>query len=264
MTSNIHEEPIFVDLDPATTSELPSESEVAFTTTDQSPPSSTRARAKVEKWAEVSSSMVAMKPQPISRSPESCRQRVKMLVEIYKKAELASLRKSGTDEEFGEFELNMVELATEWDQASTDPVIRKLAQLKAAQLELDGKKVQEDTMRGLVRRREEELGGSSRSDGSAVSTQVPAKKKQKNRAVKDVDSLLLGFAEGMENDKEELKEIEKREDQKHEDFLQRILGLTEEIREHSERRSHDAFLEKEARKEELVLILEALRKDNEI
>ncbi|KAG0642616.1 hypothetical protein HOY80DRAFT_998419 [Tuber brumale] len=249
MTSNIHKEPVFVDLDPATTSELPSESEVAFTTTDQSPPSSTRARAKgtkwlgwmdralvrqvlatdplncsrgrtAEKWAEVSSSMAAMKPQPISRSPESCRQRVKKLVEIYKKAELASLRKSGTDEEFGEFELNIVELATRWDQASTDHAIRKLAQLKAAQLELDGKKVREDSMWGLVRRREEELGGSSRSDGSAVSTQVLAKKNQKNQAVKDVDSLLLGFAEGMENDKEELKEIEKREDQKHEDFFQ--------------------------------------------
>jgi len=43
-----------------------------------------------------------------------------------------------------------------------------------------------------------------------------------------------------------------------------ILGLTEEIREQSERRSHDAYLEREARKEELAMILEALRKDNEI
>ena len=50
----------------------------------------------------------------------------------------------------------------------------------------------------------------------------------------------------------------------HEDIMLGILGLTDEIREQSERCSHDAFLEHEARKEELAMILEALRKDNEI
>ena len=38
-----------------------------------------------------------------------------------KRAELDSLKKSGTNEEFGEFELNMIELATRWDQSSIDP-----------------------------------------------------------------------------------------------------------------------------------------------
>jgi len=43
-----------------------------------------------------------------------------------------------------------------------------------------------------------------------------------------------------------------------------ILGLTDEIREQSERRSHDEYLEHEARKDELVLILEALHRDGDI
>ena len=182
------------------------------------------------------------------------------------RAELASLRKSGTDEEFTEFELNMVELAMRWDQGSNDPEIRKIAQAKALQLELGGKKVREDSMRGLVRRREEDVGESSRSRGdiSTMGDTGQAKKKQKNQAAKNIDNILLEFSEGMKSEKEELKEIERKQDQKHEDLMQGILGLAEEIREQSDRRSHDAFLEREVRKDELVLILEALRKDNEI
>lgn len=61
-----------------------------------------------------------------------------------------------------------------------------------------------------------------------------------------------------------LKELERKAEKKHEDIMFGILGLTDEIREQSERRSDDAFLEGEARKEELAMILEALRKDNEI
>ncbi|KAG0134990.1 hypothetical protein HOY82DRAFT_537120 [Tuber indicum] len=158
----------------------------------------------------------------------------------------------------------MVELSTRWEQASTDPAIRKLAYEKAAQLELDGKRVRHDSMRGLVCRREEEGSTSSGSDGLRVGGVPPPKKRQKNQEGKDIDNLLLEFAAGIKNDKEELKEIERKQDQKHEDLMQGILGLTEEIREQSERRSHDAYLEREARKDELVLILEALRKDNEI
>ena len=36
------------------------------------------------KWAEVATFLQALQPQPILWSPESCRQRVKKLVEIYK------------------------------------------------------------------------------------------------------------------------------------------------------------------------------------
>lgn len=160
----------------------------------------------------------------------------------------------------------MVELAMRWDQGSNDPGIRKIAQAKALQLELDGKKVREDSMRGLVRRREEEVGegSGSRRDSSTTGDTGKAKKKQKNQAAKNIDNILSEFAEGMKSDKEELKEIERKQDQKHEDLMQGILGLAEEIREQSDRRSHDAYLEREARKDELVLILEALRKDNEI
>lgn len=160
----------------------------------------------------------------------------------------------------------MVELAIRWDQGSNDPGIRKIAQAKALQLELDGKKVREDSMRGLVRRREEEVGEGSgpRGDSATTGDTRQAKKKQKNKAAKNIDNILLEFAEGMKSDKEELKEIERNQDQKHEDLMQGILGLAEEIREQSDRRSHDAYLEREARKDELVLILEALRKDNEI
>ncbi|RPB05126.1 hypothetical protein L873DRAFT_946966 [Choiromyces venosus 120613-1] len=75
------------------------------------------------KWAEVSLTLDEFQPQPISCSSESCRQRVKKLVEIYKKVELDSLYKSGIDEEFTEFKLNIVELTIQWDQSSNDPGI---------------------------------------------------------------------------------------------------------------------------------------------
>ncbi|KAG0123721.1 hypothetical protein HOY82DRAFT_544083 [Tuber indicum] len=203
-----------------------------------------------------------MEPQPILRSAESCRQRVKKLVKMYKKSELASLRKSGTDEEFGEFELNMLELVTRWDQSSIDPTTRRLVQERAMQLELDGRRVREDSMRGLVRRRDEERDSTQ---GSATSTTpIRATKEPKQALAKNVDRILEEMAEGMKDDKEELKELEKKYDKKHEDLLAGILCLADEIREQSKRRSHDAFLEREARKEELVMILEALRKDGEI
>jgi len=38
----------------------------------------------VAKWAEVAEILGRLKPQPIVQSQESCRQRVKKLVEIYK------------------------------------------------------------------------------------------------------------------------------------------------------------------------------------
>lgn len=69
---------------------------------------------------------------------------------------------------------------------------------------------------------------------------------------------------GVEKDKEELRELEKKAQEKHEDIMVGILGLTDEIREQSKRRSHDAYLEREAWKEQLAMILEALRKDHEI
>jgi len=61
-----------------------------------------------------------------------------------------------------------------------------------------------------------------------------------------------------------MKELEAKQNQKHQDVMGGILGLTDEIREQSEWRSHDAYLEREARKDELVLILEALRRNGEI
>ncbi|KAG0135116.1 hypothetical protein HOY82DRAFT_600890 [Tuber indicum] len=195
----------------------------------------------VGKWAQVSTIPGGLQPQPILRSPESCRQRVKKLVEIYKKNELQSLQKSGTNEEFGEFEQNMVELTSRWDQSSIYPATRKLAQEKAAQLERDGRRVREDSI-----------------------SPVPPRKKSKNEEARKVDGLLEDFMAGMRQDQAELEELQVKQDQKHEDLMWGILGLTDEIREQSKRRSHDAFLEREARKEELALILESLRKDGEI
>ena len=159
----------------------------------------------------------------------------------------------------------MVELSIRWDQSSNDLGIRKIAKAEALQLELDGKKVREDSMRGLVRRRGEEVGQSSGSRGiSTTGESGQVKKKQKNQTVKNIDNILLEFAEEIKSDKEELKEIERKQDQKYEDLMHGILSLAEEIREQSDRRSHDAYLEREARKDELVLILEALRMDGEI
>ena len=79
-----------------------------------------------------------------------------------------------------------------------------------------------------------------------------------------MNGILVEFVEGVKSGKEEFKEIEREQEGKHEDLMREILGLTEEIREQSEMRSHDAYLEWESPKDELVLILEALRNDNEI
>ena len=155
----------------------------------------------------------------------------------------------------------MIELATCWDQSSMNPETRKQAQEKALQLERDGKRVREDSMRGLQRRREEEEGEGSRE---ARLRTGGGKRKKKNQAAKNIEDILVEFTEGIKSDKEELKEIERKQEEKHEDLMKGILGLTEEIREQSEMRSQDAYLEREARKDELVLILEAVRKDNEI
>ncbi|KAG0123940.1 hypothetical protein HOY82DRAFT_618510 [Tuber indicum] len=66
--------------------------------------------------------------------------------EVADKGELHSLQKSGINKDFGEFELNMVELATRGDQSSIDPTTRRLAQEKAARLERDSRRVREDSM----------------------------------------------------------------------------------------------------------------------
>ena len=100
------------------------------------------------------------------------------------------MRKTGTDEEFGEFELNMIELATRWDLCSTDPHARERARQKASQLELDGKRVRENAMRGLVRQREEE-GEASGMPGVGGGAVRPTKKKQKNADCKSIDKVLL-------------------------------------------------------------------------
>lgn len=94
---------------------------------------------------------------------------------------------------------------------------------------------------------------------------IGPKKRAKNVFAKNVDKILLiDFAEGIEEDKKEMNKMEEKADQKDDDLMYSILGLTEEIWEQSERSSHDAYLEWEARKEELAMILEALRIDNEI
>jgi len=155
----------------------------------------------------------------------------------------------------------MAELATRWDQSSIDPETRRLAHEKAERLERDGRRVQEDSMRGLVRRRVE---AGDTPEGSAGGTAAPPTKRPKSSAMKAVEQVLEEFTAGVKEDKEEMKELEAKQDQKHEDLMRGIFELTEEIRESSERRSHDAYLEREARKDELVLILEALRRDGEI
>ncbi|RPA94239.1 hypothetical protein L873DRAFT_1793099 [Choiromyces venosus 120613-1] len=194
----------------------------------------------VAKWAEVADVLQRLELQPILRSQESCRQRVKKLVEIYKKGELRSLRKSGINEDFGEFELNMVELATRWDQSSIDPTTRRLAQEKAAGLERDGRRVREVSMRGLVRRQDE---GEDSLEGTISGATAQPTKKPKNATMKAVEKVLEEFTAGMREDKEEMKELEAKHDQKYEDLMRGILGLTDEIREQSEQRSHDAYLE---------------------
>ena len=155
----------------------------------------------------------------------------------------------------------MVELATRWDQSSIDPTTRRLAQEKAERLERGGRRVREDSMQGLVRRRDE---GAASLDSAGEGATAPLTKKPKNAAMKAVEKVLEEFITGMQEDKQEMKEMEARQEEKHEDLMRGILELTNEIREQSELRSHDAYLEREARKEELVLILEALRRDGEI
>jgi len=116
-------------------------------------------------------------------------------------------------------------------------------------------------MPGLVRRWDE---GRQSVDGSGGSSTAPSTKNPKNAAMKVVEKVLEEFTAGMLEDKEDRRELEAKQDKKHEDVMCGIFDLTNEIREQSELRSHDVYLEREARKEELVLILEALRRDGEI
>jgi len=153
----------------------------------------------------------------------------------------------------------MIELTARWDQCSTDRDTRKLAWEKAAELELDGKRVRDDSMRGLVWQWEEEEG-----EGSNIGAGRQRKRTKKQSLGKSVDKILAECTEGMEKDEKNLREIEERQEEKHEDLMHAFLALTDEIRESSARQAHDAYLEREARKDELVLILQALRKDNEI
>ncbi|RPA89031.1 hypothetical protein L873DRAFT_1895843 [Choiromyces venosus 120613-1] len=160
----------------------------------------------VAKWAEVADVLQRLEPQPILQSQESCCQRVKKHVEIYKK--------SGINEYF--------------------------AQEKAAGLKRDGRRVREDSMRGLVRRQDE---GEDSLEGTISGATAPPTKKPKNATMKVVEKVLEEFTAGMREDKEEMKELEAKHDQKHEDLMRGILGLTDEIREQSEQRSHDAYLD---------------------
>jgi len=137
------------------------------------------------------------------------------------------------------------------------------AQQEAAQLKQDSKRVRDDAMMGLLRQREEKCEGSDMRVGEGRAVMV-MKKRQKNSECKSVDKVLLEFNENMKKDKKEFREIERRQDEKHDNLMHAILGLTDKMPEQMECRLHDTYLEREAQKDELVLILEALRKDNEI
>jgi len=81
----------------------------------------------------------------------------------------------------------MVELTTRWDQSSIDPTTRKLAQEKAARLERDGRRVQEDSMWELLRRGNESE-HTPKDTGGCPS--APPTKKPKNAAMKAVEKVL--------------------------------------------------------------------------
>ncbi|KAG0131189.1 hypothetical protein HOY82DRAFT_539547 [Tuber indicum] len=119
----------------------------------------------------------------------------------------------------------------------------------------------EDSMRGLVRRRNEELYGC---EGASCSTDVWPTKKPKNTVAKNVEKVLLELATTLMEDKEELEELQAKPEQKSEDLMLFILGLKDEIKEYSEHWSHDAYFEREPRNDKLVLILQALSKDGEM
>ena len=81
-------------------------------------------------------------------------------------------------------------------------------------------------MRGLVRKRNE---GEESVDGSVGSATAPPTKKPKNPALKVVEKILEEFTAGMQEDKEEMRELEVKQNEKHEDLMCGILDLTNEI-----------------------------------
>lgn len=124
----------------------------------------------------------------------------------------------------------MVELATRWDQSSIDPTTRRLAQEQGEWVERVGRRVREDTMRGLVRRRDED---AASLDSAGEGATAPPTKKPKNAAMHGVGKVLEEFTTGMREDKQEMKEMEARQEEKHEDLMRGILELTNKIREQS-------------------------------
>jgi hypothetical protein len=162
---------------------------------------------------------------------------------------LHSLQKTGTDEEFGEFKLNMVEIATRWDQSSTNPRLRVEANAKAQQLERDGKKVRDDSMRGLVRKRDKKVSTSHHprknsysSDASestitiAPSSKKP-KKAPKDAAAKRSDKVLNFAMDDIEDGKRKFEQLEEKENRRHGELVVELKRLSEEMeRDREERR----------------------------
>ena len=64
--------------------------------------------------------------------------------------------------------------------------------------------------------------------GGAV---MPTKKSQKNADCKStsINEVLFDISDGRKKDEEELREIERRQDEKHDNLMHVILGLTDNV-----------------------------------
>jgi hypothetical protein len=182
---------------------------------------------------------------------------------------LHSLQKTGTDEEFGEFKLNMVEIATRWDQSSTNPRLRAEANAKAQQLERDGKKVRDDSMRGLVKKRDEKVSTShhprknsyssdtSESTITIASSSKNLKKAPKNAAAKRIDEFLDFVMDNIENGKRKFEQLKEKENRRHGELVVGLKRLSEEMERDLEERRQQAEADRQARREELYSLVNA-------
>lgn len=105
---------------------------------------------------------------------------------------MRSQQKTGTNEEVDQFIQDMDEVVVRWDQSSVDPIVREQAVEKAKKLEADGLKVRDDTLRGLVRKRDEAV-QKAREDGE--SPPPLQKKAKKNETARRVDAVITEMEE---------------------------------------------------------------------
>lgn len=154
-----------------------------------------------------------------------------------------------------QFVQDMDEIVIRWDQSSIDPVIRKEAVEKAQKLEADGQQVRDDSLRGLVRKRDE-VARKAKEEGKSLSP--PPKKAKRNEVARKVDVIIGEMEKENKKDEEIVKKMQEIENQHHADVIASLQSLTRELKEDRLERYEEAKREKDIRRQEWLEMMRVL------